>query len=369
MNLRQADPAEGTAQRLLHEQADDVVAARFALVGVRHPLLALLVRHAVEDVVTRLRDGATLPGGPPLLTQVAPLDVAGLACMASQEGQGPLEPLILDHLRIPALPQLFIELQNALGQPHVSYERIAAIVSKDPRLTASLLKLVNSPHFGFATPIETVSRAVAAAGLRRVSALALGTFVLGLYRERPPLVVDIQGFWLHSVGCGIAARLLAQRLGRSDPERYFVAGLLHDIGWLALCSAAPDRAERIVRRIKATGCTCEEAEMLEVGTTHAELGGRILETWNLPEFLIAVVRAHHVPAAEDAKAPVEGAAEVHVADAVVKAMGIGGALDERLAPLDLAVLDGLGLTGHDIDAMTSGLVEQSQALSRLLQGD
>ncbi|ABM27924.1 HDOD domain-containing protein [Nitratidesulfovibrio vulgaris] len=369
MNLRQADPDSGTAQRLLQEQAQEAVAARFSLVGVRHPLLNLLARHAVEDMMVRQRDNLPPPGGPPLFTQVAALDTAGLPDVADDPDAPPV-PLDVDHLRIPALPQLFMELQNALGQPHVSYERIAAIVSKDPRLTASLLKLVNSPHFGFSTPIETVSRAVAASGIRRVSALALGTFVLGLYRERPPLVVDIQGFWLHSVGCGIAARLLAQRLGRSDPERFFVAGLLHDMGWLALCSAAPDRAERIVRRIQSTGCSCEEAERLELGTTHAELGATVLKTWNLPAFLIDVVRSHHAPLATVGdNPPVEGALEVHIADAVVKGMGIGGALDARIAPLDLDAVDTLGLSGHDIAAMTNGLVEQSQALSRLLQGD
>lgn len=64
MNLRQADPDSGTAQRLLQEQAQEAVAARFSLVGVRHPLLNLLARHAVEDMMVRQRDNLPPPGRP-----------------------------------------------------------------------------------------------------------------------------------------------------------------------------------------------------------------------------------------------------------------------------------------------------------------
>ncbi len=339
----------GGCGRDVQEAAEEAVARRFRLSGAAHPLLALLRRRAVEALVRSLREGATceLPAPRmPLPPEVSHEANTGLV-------PGDLDGLA-EHARLPALPQVFLELQHAMEREEPSYEELAAIISKDPRLAASLLRLVNGPLFGFRAPVETVSRAVAAAGTRRVTSLALGTFVLGLFRERPPHVVNLHDFWLHSVATALTARALATRLGRDDPERYFVAGLLHDMGWLAICAVWPAGAERVLDRCLDQGLSLTEAERAELGLTHGELGAALLRRWNLPPVLLDAVCHHHAPSEAPAS---DEALLVHLADEAVKAFGIGGTGDDCVQPLDGDAVDAGFISAHDLDAACEVLLD------------
>ncbi len=340
---------QGGCGRDVQEIAEEAVALRFRLSGTAHPLLVLLRRRAVEALAQSLRAGVScqLPAPRmPLPPEVIHEANSGLA-------PGDLDGLA-ERARLPALPQVFLELQHAMEREEPSYEELAAIISKDPRLAASLLRLVNGPLFGFRTPVETVSRAVAAAGTRRVTSLALGTFVLGLFRERPPHVVNLHDFWLHSVATALMARALATRMGRDDPERYFVAGLLHDIGWLAICAVWPAGAERVLDRCRDLGEPLTEAERAELGMTHGEMGAAMLRRWNLPSVLVDAVQAHHAPSEAPAS---DEALLVHLADEAVKAFGIGGTGDDCVQPLDVDAAGLLSVSAHDLDAACALLLE------------
>jgi putative nucleotidyltransferase with HDIG domain len=340
---------QGGCGRDAQDMAEEVVARRFRLSGAAHPLLLLLRRRAVDSLARALRDGASCE--PPAPRMPLPPEV-------THEANAGLMPGDIDGLaeraRLPALPQVFLELQHAMEREEPSYEELAAIISKDPRLAASLLRLVNGPLFGFRAPVETVTRAVAAAGTRRVTSLALGTFVLGLFRERPPHVVNLHDFWLHSVATALMAQALAARLGRDDPERYFVAGLLHDMGWLAICAVWPAGAERVLDRCRDLGQTLTEAERAELGMTHGDLGAAMLRRWNLPVVLLDAVRHHHEPSEAPAS---DEALLVHLADEAVKAFGIGGTGDDCVQPLDVDAVAARNISAHDLDAACDALLE------------
>lgn len=341
--------APGGSARDVQEIAEEAVAWRFRLAGAAHPLLVLLRRRAVESLAQSLHAGVACELPPPRMP--LPPEVMHEANLGLVPGD--IDGLA-EHARLPALPQVFLELQHAMEREQPSYDELAAIISKDPRLAASLLRLVNGPLFGFRTPVETVTRAVAAAGTRRVTSLALGTFVLGLFRERPPHVVNLHDFWLHSVATALMAQALATRLGRDDPERYFVAGLLHDIGWLALCAVWPAGAERVLDRCRDLGESLTDAEQAELGMTHGEVGAAMLRRWNLPPVLLEAVRHHHAPSGVLAS---DEAALVHLADEAVKAFGIGGAGDDSVQPLDGDAAILLSVSAHDLDAACTVLLE------------
>lgn len=339
----------GGCVREAQEIAEEAVARRFRLSGSAHPLLALLRRRAVEELARSLRRGAARPlrvPRTPLPPEARCEANTGLAA-ADMDG-------LADRVRLPPLPQVFLELQHAMEREAPTYEELAAIISKDPHLAASLLRLVNGPLFGFCAPVETVSRAVAMAGTRQVTSLALGAFVLGLFRERPPHVVNLRDFWLHSVGVAVMARALAMRLGRDDPERHFVAGLLHDMGWLAGSAVWPAAAERVLDRCRHQGASLIRAEQAELGMTHGELGAALLRRWNLPAVLLDAVRHHHAPSEVPAS---DEAVLVHLADEAVRAFGIGGAGDDRVQPLDCDALAARGISAHDLDAACEALLE------------
>ncbi|BFR49155.1 HDOD domain-containing protein [Nitratidesulfovibrio sp. HK-II] len=340
---------QGGCGRDAQDLAEEAVARRFRLSGATHPLLSLLRRRAVDSLAQALRDGASCE--PPAPRMPLPPEV-------THEANAGLVPGDIDGLaeraRLPALPQVFLELQHAMEREEPSYEELAAIISKDPRLAASLLRLVNGPLFAFRAPVETVTRAVAAAGTRRVTSLALGTFVLGLFRERPPHVVNLHDFWLHSVATALMAQALAARLGRDDPERYFVAGLLHDMGWLAICAVWPAGAERVLDRCRDLGQTLTEAERAELGMTHGELGAAMLRRWNLPAVLLGAVCHHHAPSESPAS---DEALLVHLADEAVKGFGFGGTGDDCVQPLDLDAVAACNISAHDLDAACDALLE------------
>lgn len=343
---------------------DDAVTAvglRFRLSGSEHPLLALVRRKAVDEALRgggRPAAGAALNPRMPLPPEVLHEANAGLV-------PGDIDGLA-QRARLPALPQVFLELRQAMERESPSHEELSAIISKDPRLAASLLRLVNGPLFGFRTPVATVSRAVAAAGTRRVSSLALGSFVLGLFRERPPGVVNLHDFWLHSVATAFMARALAERLGRDDPERYFVAGLLHDMGWLAVCSVWPEGAARVLARCRERNESLTEAEQAELGMTHGEVGAALLQRWNLPPVLLDAVCHHHAPSGCPGS---DEAVLVHLSDEVVKGFGLGGTGDDCVQPLDPGAVDHVGISAHDLDAACDQLLAGVDELYAVLGAD
>lgn len=349
----------GDAMRHARERADEVVRRRFGGLQSSHPFLVYLHRRAAEDLAMRI-----VQGEEDLTFEPSPLPEVQDATAATERPFMDADRLA-DTIRLPALPKVFLELRKLLERPQVSYAEVAELIMRDPRLTASLLKLVNSPLFGFTRTIDTVSRAVAVAGMRSISSLAIGTFVLGLFRERPPAVINMQGFWLHSVAVALVTRSLAERLGRDEPERYFVAGLLHDFGWLAMAAAVPAQAREVVRRVREEGHEQVQVEAELVGCDHAQLGAALLARWNLPPSLLTALEYHHMPSDFGAG---DEARIIHVADLIVKAFGIGASGDARLMRMDEAAVDMLGVSAHDIDVCSETLIERSRDFYAVLLG-
>ena len=161
-------------------------------------------------------------GKAPAVTKLDPLDVVQL------------------EVRLPPLPAVMLELQRVLQRRNFSAEDISRVIAKDPGLTAWLLKLVNSPYYGFAAKVSTISRAVALVGTRQIQTLATGGALNSLAVLLPKGLINMERFWRHSVAVGIAAQEIWRLSGRSDGEQLFVSGILHDCGHLALAYAAPN---------------------------------------------------------------------------------------------------------------------------------
>jgi HD-like signal output (HDOD) protein len=268
---------------------------------------------------------------------------------------------------IPPLPSVFHTLQSQLEDPAASPDDIAWTISMDPRLTASLLRLVNSPLFGLRVKVDTVSRAVAILGAKHISTLAAGTLLLGLFHERPPRAIDIDEFWRHSVACGLAARTLAICAGHTMPERHFVGGLLHDIGWLALCCGRPDLACAALRHSGRTGCALHEAEQHCFGFDHAGVAYALAQQWELPATIASAMRWHHQPPADAKGQPVFDAAVVHVADVIVHAMGYSVAADQFAPALEPYFWNDAEVPVESLDVVVRTVYAELELMVDLLQ--
>ncbi|WP_419786857.1 HDOD domain-containing protein [Pseudodesulfovibrio sp.] len=278
---------------------------------------------------------------------------------------GPLDPL--DILRkehqLPALPQVFLELREAINAPATSASDLANIISQDPSLTAFLLRMVNSAFYSLPVQIDTISRAVTVVGVNQLSTLAVGTSIMSLFKDVPAEIIDVVQFWKHSICCGLIARRLCRMTGRGDPERAFVAGLLHDIGQLVLLQAEPLRAGAVLAAARSGRALLCDQEKAMLGFDHATLGGMLLRKWNFPFVLVAAALEHHHPKKTQKEAE---PALVHCAETIATGLGIGSSGEFFVQPPEPAVWASLELTAERMDEMIEDLDEELEEAFEVL---
>ncbi len=280
----------------------------------------------------------------------------------------PLDPVELAerNVELVSLPEVFHKILEAINDPLVSATHVAGLVSKDTNLSSRLLRVVNSPYYGFAERVSTLSRALALVGTEKLVQLVIGISAVEAYKDVSCEGFDPYVFWQHSVGCGLAASALAAELGREDEESFFVAGLLHDIGRLALIKLEPGAAEEVLRRVPGASITCAQMELRCWGVTHADLGGEMLRQWNLPEPLRIAVEDHHTP--RDSGLGAE-ASVIHVADVVAHAMDRRLAPVRAVPPLDKGAWASLGLQESVLDRVVTQVDTQFAEIMKVFFHD
>ncbi|MBF0285189.1 MAG: HDOD domain-containing protein [Magnetococcales bacterium] len=243
-----------------------------------------------------------------------------------------LERLIISLNRVTSFPTIVLRLNETVENPEHSLEQIAAIIDGDPGLSAKLLRVANSSFYGFPFPVCTTIRAVTMIGTRQLRDLTTAACMIDLFDGIPADLVNMDSFWRHSIACGVTARVLAIARREPNVEQYYLAGLMHDIGRLALYSQASEAMREMLERLqREPGPLYREEERL-LGFDHGRLGGHLLRNWNLPPSLFLPVQYHHHPSlSEDYQLM---SAVVHVADIVAKCLGFGSSGDSRVPPLD-----------------------------------
>ena len=323
-------------QQLTPEESALFFEHRFRFAGRGHPAVEAMFELAMEWIP---RESITaVPREPdsdsPLPAPPDPVDIVQM------------------EVRLPPMPGVLLELQEVIHRPDVSASAIADVIAKDPGLAAWLLKLVNSPYYGFSAKVSTISRAVTLVGTRQIQILAMGGALNSLAVLLPKGLMNMDRFWQHSMATGIAAQEIWRLTGRAESEQLFVAGLLHDCGKLAMVYAAPKVSQYLhgVARQGLKPCYLAEKEYL--GFDHARLGGMLMHRWNMPlPLVIAILRHHEV---EDPGRYPEAAA-VHVANLLVTGLGLTLDEGEPVPTLNHAAWDALGLAPQKL-AFVAGVL-------------
>ena len=252
------------------------------------------------------------------------------------------EALLKGWVELSSLPFIYIKINNAINDRRSSLKDISDIISGDPSLTTRLLRLVNSAFYGFPSKIDTVSRALLAVGTNQLRDLALATSVLRLFKGIPEDLVSMESLWRHSVACGLAAKILATaRRREANVERFFTAGIIHDIGRLVIYKMMPDAAQEMILRCRVSNEPLYLVEKEVIGFDHADLGRALAQLWNLPASLEEMIACHHSPS-EARLYPVE-ACVVHIADYIAHAMQLGDSGEQYIPPLDKKVWKLVGI--------------------------
>lgn len=213
-----------------------------------------------------------------------------------------LDPLIkkrLESLRkLPAIPIVVSQILRSIDDPNVNSARIAELIEKDQSLTARVLRVANSPFYGFARRISTIDLAVVVMGTNAIKEILISMIVQRFFRSTNNMFFDIQSFWQYSMFSGAASRYLARKLGYKLAGEAFVTGLMHDIGILIIADQFMNKYKKIMQLVANGNFSLIEAEQKVLNSTHCDIGAWIANKWNLPSQIVAAIQNHHTRISE-----------------------------------------------------------------------
>ncbi len=218
---------------------------------------------------------------------------------------------------MPTLPAIVNRVLAITADPDSSAQDLLEVIESDQTITAKILKMANSAYYSRAREIATLKQALVTIGFDDIRNMVLSIAVFNNYVQLKNVkAFDAQGFWRHSFTTGLAAKILAGIVNLPDSE-LFVAGLIHDIGKLALLMAAPSEFAGMLKDRNSCGLDQHQAEKDIFGLNHCEVGFRLLKKWRLPNQMVAAVGFHHDPA--QAEASVVYPLMIHLSDCLAHA--------------------------------------------------
>lgn len=272
----------------------------------------------------------------------------------------------LNNIDLPSLPTIFYRITNVINNPRSSSKDVADIVSLDTSLSTRLLRIVNSAFYGFASKIDTISRAVVLVGTKQITALALGIQIVNTFKHIPGEFINMESFWKHSVSCGIAARTIARYKNMPNSERMFIGGLLHDIGRLIIYNFKPVHAREVIYLARKDEIFLNDAEKCLLGIRHTEIGRNLLKRWKLPVSIENLAAYHHAPLS--AHPPLEPAI-ICMADIIVNAIETGSSGEKLVHGINPNTWDMIGLSSSMFPVVIRQIDRQLAEIIRFFFND
>jgi putative nucleotidyltransferase with HDIG domain len=239
---------------------------------------------------------------------------------------------VLDSVRdLPALPAVVLALIESLNDPDCSAVQLAEHIGRDQALAARTLRLANSPFYGRSRRVGSLEEAATLLGLRSLRSVAVAAGLQGSLPAPRCAGFDFPGFWRHGLATALAAGGLARRLNL-DEGQAFTAGLLHDIGQLALACGFPGPYAEALRLGGAEGLSVLDAERAGLGIDHAAVGGLISEHWRFAPDVTEAIAGHHQAATAGATAEADLHGLIVAADALAHALDGPASPDDHTGP-------------------------------------
>lgn len=258
-----------------------------------------------------------------------------------------IEDLLSDSLTSP--PTLYMKLKDAIKNPETTFMEFADIISRDPAFAARLLKMANSPYYGLSQNIDSIAHAIDVLGVEKLSDLTIATLVIDKFRGIPKDLVVLDEFWKHSIGCGLIAKELAELAKETRTDKYYIAGLLHDIGSLLLYSKIPVQSRLLLSEARLNEKNLNVVEKEHLGFDHAKVGAKLLTEWLLSDFYINTTLYHNDPL--KAGHYFKAASIVHLADTIAYELKLGDNGETHTIPATEEIAKLLEISEDDISAV------------------
>lgn len=277
---------------------------------------------------------------------------------------------------LPTLPSMAVKVMELAMDPAADLRAFTQLIAQDQSLAAKVLKLANSANFAQVGGVASLQRAVQLLGIRVVRNLALSVLVFDVFhQDRPagkgathPCGLDLDELWKHAAAVAFIAEDVAQRLGYAQADEAYIAGLLHDIGKVGLCFAAPDQFQAVIEAVRSRpNAPMIEVESEQLGFTHCQVGRWLAQTWRLPESLERAIWLHHQPAAsyrreELLSLPVI----VRCANDIAHTHRLGASGNDWVQPLLAQWSDAFGLDAAACETIAARALERMRELLTVL---
>ncbi|MDL2272579.1 HDOD domain-containing protein [Desulfovibrio sp. OttesenSCG-928-I05] len=251
---------------------------------------------------------------------------------------------------LPALPSTLYEVTRLMEQPDASTEQIAKVISYDQALTSRVLRMVNSPIYGFPGRISSLQHAIMLLGFNVIRSLIISTVAFDAMNK------SMRGLWEHSMGCSLCSAEIARLIGKENPEEFAVAGLLHDLGKAVFMLQLPDAGREVSWLVETKDLPFFDAESAILGFSHDRINKWLGEHWNLPLIIREGMIYHHDPMSAQFYPDV--AAAVQLADFLVRLFGCGYGGDESVGAVDPRSLKVLGMNQKSLEKLLDSVGTQ-----------
>ncbi len=241
-----------------------------------------------------------------------------------------VEKIISGVNSLPTLPTVYSALSEAVDNPLTSSEELAKLIASDQASAFKILKVINSPFYGFRRRIDTISQAILYLGYNEVRNVISALSVINFFsKDRLILNFNPIDFWAHSIGVGITTRIIGTAIGERNIENYFLAGIIHDIGKLVFFEFAPDDYKNVLEIVESENCFIKDAEIKVFGIDHTVVGQMLAEKWKLPQSIQDTIRQHHNGVVHSGE-PNKLVAAVHIGDITARMLELGNPGDSLI---------------------------------------
>ncbi len=218
--------------------------------------------------------------------------------MAANERSSDVANLPWAYLHLPPFPQVAVRVLQLANNENVQLHQLCDLISSDPAFASEVLTVANSLLYAPRYPSTSIAQAVAVLGANTLQGMCV-TVGVRAYLGKAMSYPAMRNLWRHNVACAITAQRLAE-VGTLDTELAYTAGILHDIGRMALAVIQPKGYAALLETHRGNAATMLEAERELFGWDHCETGRKLIGDWKLPENFVPVVADHHLPRQSDA---------------------------------------------------------------------
>ncbi len=237
-------------------------------------------------------------------------DIKTVNKLIEQLGELPAAPIILNKVI-----KLTSDLQSNI-------EDITKNITADQILSAKVIRMSNSPAYGRASKITTVSEAIRVLGFNQVKSIIITASTAQMFHSDTQVEIS-KILWEHSLATALGARLIVKKFGGIDEEEAYLCGLLHDIGKLVLLKQAPNIYNDIINKVKETNLSFIVVEGKEFGFNHVNVCQALLRKWQFPTNLTTQISAHHATNPNRPETTKSLSRIVALSDSIAKYIGAG----------------------------------------------